>query len=68
MKFKLHLDCGNAAFDDGANGTAETARILRELAGRIEGHGTFADVLRIYDINGNHVGEAVTTGKRKGGK
>ena len=65
MKFKVSIDCGNAAFDDGNNGTTEAARILRTLADRIEGHGTWAEVLRLYDTNGNHVGEATTTGKRK---
>ena len=63
MKFKIQIECDNAAFDDCA--PVEVARILRELAARMEGHGTLPDVLRAFDINGNHVGGAITTGKRK---
>lgn len=68
MKFRLSIDCGNAAFQDG-NGPAEVSRILREQADRIERHACLPDVLRLFDVNGNYVGEAVTTGKkRKGAK
>lgn len=62
MHFKLSIDCGNAAFADHAPG--EVARILRELAARMEPHATLPDVLRMFDVNGNYVGEAVTTGRR----
>lgn len=62
MKFRLSIDCGNAAFEDHAPG--EVARILRELAARMEHHASLPDVLHMFDVNGNHVGEAVTTGRR----
>ncbi len=61
MRFRVSIDCRNAAFAD--DGPGEVARILRDLAKRIEGHGVFCDVLRLYDLNGNHVGEATTTGR-----
>lgn len=50
----LSFDTGNAAFDDD-NGPAEAARILRNIAQRIE----FADATdgSILDINGNRIGQ-----------
>lgn len=60
--FTLTLDTDNAAFDDG-NAAAETARILRDCADRIE-RGDDGDwtldgiVLSLYDVNGNRVGQA----------
>ena len=51
---KITLDTGNAAFDDG-NGPAETARILRHIAARIEYAGNRAGL--IHDLNGNTVGD-----------
>lgn len=62
MKFHLSIDCGNAAFDDHTPG--EVARLLRETAQRLEGHASLPEVLRLYDLNGNHVGEAKAIGKR----
>lgn len=55
-KFRLSIDTGNAAFEDGA--AQEVARILRELADRIEGRACLPDAVRLFDINGNHVGDA----------
>lgn len=56
MTFKLTIDTTNAAFDDSPE--QEVARILRELAKRIEARGLpparGVDVLR--DTNGNMVG------------
>ena len=55
IKFKLNMNCDNAAFDENAN--AEIARILREIAADLE-----ADTSgRLYeqhfrDSNGNRVG------------
>lgn len=45
----------NAAFAEG-NGTAEVARILRELATEVEDSAGSIDG-RIRDINGNSIGE-----------
>lgn len=40
MRLRLEIDCGNAAFgEDGEERAAEVARILRELADRIERRG-----------------------------
>lgn len=51
MKFKLEINCDNAAFE-GDNRYAEVERILCEIEiGR--GPGT------IYDVNGNRVGSFV---------
>ncbi len=57
--FKLTLKTDNAAFEDGADGASETARILREVAARLDGgaRGTFP----VRDLNGNTVGEASLT-------
>lgn len=65
MKFKLSIDCGNSAFDDG-DAPLEVARILRQLAERLEPRVDLPASVLLFDVNGNHVGEAVTTGKRKG--
>jgi hypothetical protein len=56
-RYRITIETGNAAFADG-NGLAEVARILRELAERIEDRACFPEVMRLYDVNGNHVGEA----------
>lgn len=57
MSFKLELETGNAAFDDGMYGTTEIARILSEVARTFE-QGTFSMNARvpIRDANGNTVG------------
>jgi hypothetical protein len=62
MKFKLEIDCGNAAFmhpDDGGESDAyregEVARILRAVAERVEMAGLTEGAC--YDINGNRVGD-----------
>jgi len=52
--FKLSIRTGNAAFEDD-NKSTEIARILRELANRIEHYGHTDG--KIYDVNGNHVGD-----------
>lgn len=63
MKMKIAIDLGNAAFSDGNSGH-ECARILRELADKIE----WFDIARpdpnlsnLRDINGNTVGKATVT-------
>lgn len=60
--FKLRIDTGNAAFADG-NAPAEVARILREIADRIDGRACLPDVLRLFDVNGNYVGAAQVGGR-----
>ena len=53
-KFTLSIAMDNAAFDDGDNGGQELARILRDIAERVEqGH----DFVQAWDANGNKVGE-----------
>jgi len=56
MKTIIEIKMDNAAFED--NHSGETARILRELAQRIDGHPHFSpghdQALR--DVNGNEVG------------
>lgn len=52
--FKLWFDMGNAAFEDA--GASECARILRDLADRIEESGGL-DYVKIHDVNGNSIGE-----------
>jgi hypothetical protein len=54
-QFSLTIDCDNAAFTEDYPGD-EIARILRELAEKIEG-GTLQNI-RLNDINGNFVGIA----------
>jgi len=55
-KFELNIECVNAAFDE--NTGAETARILRELADKIEFsyNGRLPDEYPVWDYNGNRVG------------
>lgn len=54
MKFKLYIDCDNAAFDN--NDGTEIARILRVIAEAVENHGLPAMYQNIYDANGNKTG------------
>ena len=49
--FKMYIDTANAAFDDGAE--LETARILREIADKLDA-GELENSVR--DFNGNKVG------------
>lgn len=54
MKFKLEIECDNAAFGD--EPAFEVARILRELAEQMERNGSMAHPL--WDYNGNRVGRS----------
>lgn len=58
MAFKLEIPSTlNAAFDEEeGNAGAELARILRELAARVEGGVPTGDDASILDVNGNTVG------------
>lgn len=53
-KFTLHFEADNAAFDYNQR-AYETARILRDVANRIES-GNVLDVNLIKDIHGNLIG------------
>jgi len=54
--FHLEIETSNAAFADDPAG--EVARILRDLAERIEGYGVApASAMSLRDANGNAVGE-----------
>lgn len=58
MRFALHIDCNNAAFE--GDPSPEVARILSLATKSIEA-GYFirnGDTLVIYDCNGNKVGAA----------
>ena len=58
MKFKLEIDCNNAAFED--NPAGEIARILRQLSEGVEsseGVG-WSRHWQLCDVNGNVVGGA----------
>ncbi len=56
MKFKLEIDCDNAAFFGGVEGDAsEVARILRDAATKVE---RLRRKFPLSDVNGNHVGVA----------
>jgi|KBSMisStandDraft_5_1062788.scaffolds.fasta_scaffold440908_1 hypothetical protein len=65
-QFNLTVECGNAAFGEsvGERGQ-ELARILREVAVRVENG--IADNVRfsVHDLNGNRVGHAGMTGGKK---
>ena len=67
MKFTLTIDCDNAAFDPEADGVypgTETARILRDVAGSLEGDGFEPGTSwPLFDINGARVGAASVEGQ-----
>lgn len=52
----ITIDTDNAAFED-AGRAHETARILRELADRIEDTDLPNGMLHLRDVNGNTVGQ-----------
>ena len=58
--FRLFIDTDHAAFgDDGAARGVEVARILRDVAARIETEGDIWDWYQtLFDVNGNDVGRA----------
>lgn len=54
----IHVNLQNSAFSDCAG--AELARILRELADKVEySHSELGDEISLRDINGNKVGNMV---------
>ena len=54
--YRILILMDNDAFQDGNEG-AEVARILRKLADHAEADGS-AEYVRLFDANGNHVGDA----------
>lgn len=54
-QLNLSIDMGNAAFEDDPG---EVARILRDLAMRVENGVSDGDEFFLRDINGNKVGKA----------
>lgn len=57
MKYTIKIECDNAAFEDVPGN--EIARILRELADKVDGGQDPTDCdATVYDYNGNRVGEA----------
>lgn len=59
MQFTVTIDTDNAAFD-GDDCGAELARILREIAQKVEDG---ADEGNAFDINGNRVGSFELAGR-----
>lgn len=57
MTFRLEISTDNAAFE-GELEKLETARILREVAKRVEAGEDFDTYRTLRDINGNDVGRA----------
>jgi hypothetical protein len=56
----ITIRTGNSAFDD--NPYYELVRILRQLALDLERYGPDAPI-KLFDFNGNHVGEITTSWK-----
>jgi hypothetical protein len=56
--FAVHIGTSNDAFSLEDNGSAEVARILRELADVIEEEQGSRGIYRLRDVNGNRVGYA----------
>jgi hypothetical protein len=55
IQFRLQIACDNAAFEDD-NMTTELARILRDVARRLEAGEDCGSFVNVRDINGNVVG------------
>ncbi|MBZ5499078.1 MAG: hypothetical protein LAP85_21985 [Acidobacteriia bacterium] len=68
MRMTIEVEMSNAAFTEDGPGSEshEAARILRDLAGRIECHPHFSPGLTqaLHDINGNNVGRVDVRGDR----
>ena len=58
--FRIEIQTDNAAFDPDPG--PELARILRELAARLDDGVDLAEPIRLRDINGNTVGSALRVG------
>lgn len=53
MGLKIEFETDNAAFDDAPE--IEAARILRDLADKLESHGHYLS-MNVRDVNGNTIG------------
>ena len=60
---KLEICIDNAAFHDNGSQHHEVARILRDLAQKIDNYPMVDDAI-LHDINGNKVGEYQTVYER----
>jgi len=58
MTFRVTIDTDNDAFDYPNSRNAETARILRSIADRLDKGEAFEFYETLFDINGNDVGRA----------
>lgn len=54
MSITIKIDTDNAAFEDSPG--YEVARILRQLADKINQFDGLAGYIKLYDVNGNKVG------------
>jgi len=62
MDVTIKINCDNAAFEHSAN--AEVARILKEVAKKVADRYVYVhpdEELKIYDHNGNRVGDFTVT-------
>lgn len=67
MRFKIVIDCDNAAFGETcADMNAEIARILRKAAEILpECEIEFREEFPLFDVNGNRVGVMSLTGSKE---
>lgn len=61
MKFTLTVRCDNSAFEDDLH--RELARIIREVAHKVDRMNVAAQHRNVHDINGNVVGTYVLKGE-----
>jgi len=61
VRLTITIRMDNAAFTDNDDPSHEAARILRDLAQRIDGHPYFSPghSQALHDANGNEVGSAI---------
>lgn len=62
IQFRLQITCDNAAFEDGM--ATELARILRDVASRLEQGEDCGSWVNVRDINGNVVGSFALKSER----
>jgi hypothetical protein len=63
MKYEISIDVANDAFQD--NQTTELIDILKQLARKLREYGKqeSGDTIKLFDSNGNQVGQAKMLGK-----
>ena len=57
MEATIRINMDNAAFEDGCDGYAELARILKNLSNYLYDQGS--NNKNLFDINGNKVGSLI---------